>query len=233
MPTLTLKYNENVLGVYKTEKAETLTIGRHKDNDIVIVNLGASGHHAKIENLDDTFLLTDLDSTNGSFVNEEPIVTHRLKDGDVVTIAKHSLVFTDDEKESETGETESLMDKTMVLDTEKHRSMLAKGGATQPNGVQEKETAATLTFLTGHCGTLSLTKKLTRIGKGSDSDIAVKGFMVGKNAAVISTRPNGCYLSYVGGISKPKVNGSVVKQTVKLNRDDVITLGSSKIQFSC
>lgn len=222
---------EKVLGVYKFDKGKPLTIGRHKDNDIVIVNLGASGHHAKIEGLNDIFLLTDLDSTNGSFVNGKRIVSHRLTEGDVIAIAKHSLVFADDEEEFEADETESLMDKTMVLDTEQHRAMLAGGEDAQSGGVREKEKVATLTFLTGHHREITLTKRLSKIGKGPDADIVIRGFMVGKTAATISARPNGYFLSYVGGISKPKVNGAVVKQTVKLNEYDVIELASTKAEF--
>lgn len=231
MPTLTLKFMEKVLGVYKFDKGKPLTIGRHKDNDIVIVNLGASGHHAKIEGLNDIFLLTDLDSTNGSFVNGKRIVSHRLTEGDVIAIAKHSLVFADDEEEFEADETESLMDKTMVLDTEQHRAMLAQGEDARSSGAQQKKKAATLTFLTGHHREIALTKKLAKIGKDPDADIVIRGFWVGKTAATISARPNGYFLSYVGGISKPKVNGAVVKQTVKLNEYDVIELASTKAEF--
>lgn len=231
MPTLTLKFMEKVLGVYKFDEGKPLTIGRHKDNDIVIVNLAASGHHAKIEGLNDSFLLTDLDSTNGSFVNGKRIVSHRLTEGDVIAIAKHSLVFAADAAEFEADETESLMDKTMVLDTEQHRAMLAQGEDARSSGAQEKKKAATLTFLTGHHREIALTKKLAKIGKDPDADIVIRGFWVGKTAATISARPNGYFLSYVGGISKPKVNGAVVKQTVKLNEYDVIELASTKAEF--
>jgi len=55
--------------------------------------------------------------------------------------------------------------------------------------------------------------------------------MIGKTAATISKRPKGYYLSYVGGVAKPKVNDVAVKESVLLNEFDIIELGSVKMQF--
>ena len=54
---------------------------------------------------------------------------------------------------------------------------------------------------------------------------------MGKTAATISQRPNGYSLSYVEGMTKPKVNGQVVKESVMLNEFDNIEIGSLKMQF--
>ena len=59
----------------------------------MIENLAVSGHHAKIDSVGDGFVLIDLQSKNGSFVNEQMINSHWLKDGDVINIGKHSLIF--------------------------------------------------------------------------------------------------------------------------------------------
>lgn len=231
MPSLTLKFKENIIGTFSLAKGESLTIGRHRGNDIVIENLGASGHHAKIDSLDDSCLFTDLGSTNGSFVNKKLVSSHRLKRGDIITIAKHDLVFAYEEGESEPEDAASLLDKTMIMDTEQQREMLAKSDAAAPGGVKKRKSVAVLSFLAGNKGEVVLSKKLTKIGKASDSDIVVRGFTVGKTAATISKRPNGYYLSYVGGMSKPKVNKTAVTESVKLNEFDVIEIGSAKVQF--
>jgi pSer/pThr/pTyr-binding forkhead associated (FHA) protein len=69
MPSLTLKFKENVIGRFPVLKGKSLTIGRRKDNDVVIDNLAVSGHHAKVDAVGDAFVLVDLQSKNGSFVN--------------------------------------------------------------------------------------------------------------------------------------------------------------------
>ena len=50
-------------------------------------------------------------------------------------------------------------------------------------------------------------------------------------AATISKRPNGYSLAFVEGMTKPKVNGETVKDSVMLKEFDNIEFGSVKMQF--
>lgn len=231
MPTFTLKFKDNTIAEYPIDKGGSMTIGRREDNDVTIENLAVSGHHAKIDSVGDEFLLTDLQSKNGSFVNDQQITSHWLKHGDVITIGKHTLIFNHEEGAvaAEAG-TES-MDQTMVMDTEKYRSLLSRSAMQDTTRVLEKDPDALLSYLAGGEGEVELTKKLIKIGKDAASDIVVGGLMMGQTAATISRRPNGYFLSYVGGMSKPKVNETVVKESVKLKEFDIIDIGSLKMQF--
>jgi ABC-type multidrug transport system ATPase subunit len=63
------------------KKTKLVTIGRSPDNDVIFDHPLVSRYHAKIERVGDHFILLDLESTNGVFVNEQRI-THsaQLKD---------------------------------------------------------------------------------------------------------------------------------------------------------
>lgn len=237
MPILTLKFKKDSRKIreFHIEPGQSINIGRLDNNDVVIENLAVSGHHAKIDGVGDGFLLTDLKSKNGTFVNEQLVVSHWLKHGDVVTIGKHILVFhyAPGEAQPEESQQQS-MNETMVMDTGKYRSMLAKnaGAQGQPGAAKaDSEPMGILSFLSGGEGEIELSKKLTKIGKSSASDIVLSGLMVGQTAATISRRPNGYYLSYVGGMAKPKVNGETIKDSVGLKQFDIIEIGSAKMQF--
>ena len=136
MPTMLLKFKENTIETYTLEKGKSLTIGRRDDNKIVIENLAVSGHHAKIDSVGDGFVLTDLQSKNGSFVNEQMITSHWLKDGDVISIGKHSLVYQLSKGETQAEAPNGGMDKTMVMDTSKYRNMLSKNAPEMPDPVE-------------------------------------------------------------------------------------------------
>ena len=97
--------------------------------------------------------------------------------------------------------------------------------------IRKKEFIGVLSFLAGGDGEIEIKKKLMKIGKDTTCDIIVKGFTIGKTAATVSKRPKGYYLSYVGGMAKPKVNDVAIKESVLLNEFDIIELGSIKIQF--
>lgn len=124
MPTLTLKFKDNTLGAYPIEEGKSLTIGRKDSNDIPIENLAVSGHHAKVDKVGDGYLLTDLQSKNGSFVNKQLVASHWLKHGDTVVIGKHTILFTYTEDETRPDDAGGGMDQTMVMDTDKYRDML-------------------------------------------------------------------------------------------------------------
>lgn len=69
-------------------------LGRMPDNDLCFNNDSVSGHHAEIDHLPDgAFQIRDLDSTNGTRVNGQPIQSQVLNHGDVVELGEVRLHF--------------------------------------------------------------------------------------------------------------------------------------------
>jgi pSer/pThr/pTyr-binding forkhead associated (FHA) protein len=233
MPSLTLKFKKEIIRKFPLEKGSSITLGRRESNDVVIENLAVSGNHAKIDSIGDGFLFTDLQSKNGSFVNEQLVKSHYLNHGDVITIGKHSLEFRYADNEKKPSPANAGMDQTMIMDTEKHRKMLA---STMPAdlhpGLNNVGPIGMLSDLSGKTEDVILTKKMTKIGKDPSSDIVISGLLAGKNAATISRRPDGYYISYVGGMAKPKINDETIKGAKKLNEYDLLEIGSLKMQFT-
>ena len=258
MPNLTLKLKNEKIGDFPLQKGVSLTIGRRKKNNVIIQDMSVSGHHAKIDSVGDGFVLIDLQSKNGSFVNEQLINSHWLKNGDTINIGEHSLVFNYSERESVPAENTDELERTIVLDTNQYRSRMRKSNPTRsinnvagfwdkrrnhsrkknkqpsipmgPTNVK-KDLKGTLNFLAGGSGQINLTRKYMTIGKHPTSDIVVKGLFMGQTAVTISKMPDGFHLSYVGGLTKPRVNDKVVKQSITLQNEDIIAIGSIKLQF--
>jgi hypothetical protein len=68
----------------------TLQIGHSEDSDIVIAKDTISRYHARIECADLEFFLEDLNSTNGTFVNEKQLAykeKRKLKTNDIIRFA--------------------------------------------------------------------------------------------------------------------------------------------------
>jgi hypothetical protein len=68
-------------------------LGRGTDCDLRLVDPGVSRHHAEIRVEDDEVVLVDLGSTNGTFVNGQPVRRVPLTDGTRVTLGRTTLVF--------------------------------------------------------------------------------------------------------------------------------------------
>src|SRR6266498_4928190 len=72
---------------------ERTTIGRRADNDICLPNLAVSGEHAVVVTILADSFLEDLNSTNGTLVNGEPVAKHFLRDRDEIDIGRHKLIY--------------------------------------------------------------------------------------------------------------------------------------------
>jgi pSer/pThr/pTyr-binding forkhead associated (FHA) protein len=233
MAKLILTFNKQVIKEYPFTK-DSITMGRQEDNTIVIDNLAVSGYHAKIDRVGGEFILTDLQSTNGTFVNDQKVVSHRLSHSDNIVIGKHVILYIATEKgklEGEGTDKKLQMDKTMLLDTAKQRELLAKQKVA-PSSTKLPEEVGMISFIdSSGLGEIELTKKLTKIGKAETSEIKLSGLLMGATAATISRRPSGYAISFARGMSKLKVNGTVIKDSVFLKDFDTIEIGSHKFQF--
>ncbi len=69
------------------------TVGRHPDSDIFLDDVTVSRKHATFRREGDTFVVRDVGSLNGTYVNRERIDEARLHTGDEVQIGKFRLVF--------------------------------------------------------------------------------------------------------------------------------------------
>ena len=71
-----------------------ITVGRDADNTIVLEDVLVSRHHAVIQKVKDDFFVEDLDSTNGTFVNAQPVFPGkyvRLHQADIILIGRTEL----------------------------------------------------------------------------------------------------------------------------------------------
>jgi hypothetical protein len=71
------------------------TIGSEPDADIVLHDSAIAGKHASLRYKDQKFTITDLDSTNGTFLNDrpDPIAREELKDNDIIRMGEVTLKF--------------------------------------------------------------------------------------------------------------------------------------------
>ena len=70
-------------------------LGSDSGCDVVIADPTVSNKHASLRYKDGKFILTDLDSTNGTFLNEgtDPIAREEIKDNDMVRLGELKLKF--------------------------------------------------------------------------------------------------------------------------------------------
>jgi len=223
------------------EAADVIGIGRRPDNTICIDNMAVSGMHAKIEKKGDEYVLTDLNSRNGTFVNGKRVSQVTLKANDQITIGKHILVLKDRVAESkavatDTEEEEGRLGDTMLIDMAAQREAMGREDAEAAAVAKEAEPLGIMTVIpsSGRPVEVELRKKITVIGKGEEADIEIKGLFVGKRSAMISRRPQGYFITQIEGMTKTKLNGEPLKpdHLVRLSDGDNIEVGGVRMIFT-
>jgi hypothetical protein len=82
-----------------------VNIGRRLGNHIVIDDPRVSRSHAQVRAVRGRYVLFDLNSTGGTFVNGQRVSQHSLKPGDVISLAGYTIIYGEDSPSSSDGDT--------------------------------------------------------------------------------------------------------------------------------
>ncbi|WP_062464998.1 FhaA domain-containing protein [Demequina soli] len=74
---------------------EATTLGRGSESDIVVDDSGVSRRHVRLEVTDHGTILTDLGSTNGTFIEDQRVSEATLLDGNAITIGRTTIMYWD------------------------------------------------------------------------------------------------------------------------------------------
>jgi len=238
LPRLILRLDGRVLK--RCPLGPVVTIGRLPDNAIAIDNAAISGHHACVIHEGRDFVLEDLQSTNGTFVNERRVTRHMLQDGDVVTVGNHTLVFEAGGRDTvdETAPAERIVSNpgdTVFLDADKHQALLTM---LQETGAGM---AADVAVAAGRVGVLRvlegksdrpeyhLQAHTSFIGKAETSLVRLKGWFK-PSVAVVITRSGQSYTA-THMRSNTSINGEPLTGRCDLKEGDVLRVGGLTLEF--
>lgn len=194
-------------------EGECISIGRDGDCDLPLPDRSVSRRHARLVRVEEAYHLQDLGSTNGTFLNSQPINEQVLQHADMLRIGSFYLQYlvqgagSRRRPKRRAGEQPvAAVDATIPGESERievNRSRLCK--------------VARLRFFRGPKAGLSdkVDRTLYTIG------------MPGGEVAAISRRPQGFFLVHIGGDRYPKINNREMdgKGGVKLQEGDVLEVG--------
>jgi hypothetical protein len=234
MPKLVIRFDGVVIDQIVMRQGD-MSIGRRPGSDVLLDNLAVSGNHATIFTVGNDSFVQDLNSTNGTLVNNKRISKHHLANGDEIVIGKHSLSYVDENA----ARAPSDLAKTMIITPQKFEEMAASA-AENAQAVRDAEKPApapapasapvqagmrigSIFVLSGaNSGKrIDLVKSTTNLGRS------------GKMAGVIIRNGAGRYSLLPGGDgSTPILNGKPVPgRGEELKNGDIIEVAGSRMQF--
>ena len=256
MPKLILSMDGLVLKEIPLTKERT-TIGRKPHNDIQIDNLAISGEHAVITAILDDAFLEDRNSTNGTYVNGQPVKKCALQNNDVVELGKYRIKFVV-EQASASGPLTDFVDtaalKPVMADPEVAVSVpdvpatdTVVGAddamaAVDPEATQildragaARGTAPKATPAAADEAAAGMIQVLSGPNTGRELELKKSLTTLGKpgvQVAVITRRPHGYFITHVEGSTFPVVNGTPLgAQAHRLNDHDIIEIAGVKMEF--
>lgn len=94
MPYITIKNGPDKGKSFEIND-QPVTVGRDKSQTIQVLDQGVSRAHAEIFKLGELYIIRDLNSTNGTFVNRERIKEEVIKSSDEITVGSTQLILTE------------------------------------------------------------------------------------------------------------------------------------------
>ena len=257
MPKLVLLFEGRVLKETAVSLTAPVTIGRLPDNTIVIDNSAVSSRHVRVAREGPQFVVEDLGSTNGTFVNGEKITKRGLRHGDTILVGKHKLFF-DRMGEAEfdapdlAGADMPDFGGTVILDADQQQRLLAAAQARiqsravavaapapaaeapavpVPPPAPKKPVIGRLHVISGQTdlSEYRLDQSTCAIGKSKDALVRLHGWFKPRLAVEIARMGESYVATPVQG--KILVNGQRLQNRRGLVHGDVLEISGLELEF--
>ena len=219
--------NGNAREAIKLRRDATI-IGREK-GDVLIEDSECSSSHCQILNISGVYHIFDMNSTNGTFVNNERIVKARLNPGDVVTVGDTNFKF-ELEDESKVRHISTIFKKKSQSDVQ---STLVDSliDSEMGNSTKQPTIEMSVAYYDGRSEHFSLPQKVIYIGRASsfgdfdaDPEISRKHLMIKLNDA------NEIFVEDQGSTNGSFINGTKIRGIHQVSKTDVIKVGLTKLR---
>lgn len=194
---------------------KSLTIGRRDDNGLVLDLPTISLLHARIDEENDSWLLTDLGSSNGVTVNGDRVKRRKLRVGDEVEIGPYTLCFTartDAVDKISTNPIKQPAEKSQGAEAEFELEVLCDGS----DDVEK---------------TITIDNRIT-IGRGSGCDLILKGDLtVSEQHLSIEKIPQGWVVKNLNRSFVTWLNKIPIRDQAPIQIGDIINVGNTRLRF--
>jgi pSer/pThr/pTyr-binding forkhead associated (FHA) protein len=224
-------HNDEPVKSYELTEA-VITIGRLPENTISIANMGISRRHARIErDINRNYILTDLNSLNGTIVNDQKVKRATLNQGDRITIGKYTVII-DEILSDHPGDSTGVENgKSTASASEQQPEPVPQN---QPDDAQSPKTdenkGGPVLIDTAQHTVYPIVKRVMSIGNSESDDIFISGFRIGDMHAIIEMRDDGIWITGSKKTSRFKVNGKTT-HSHRLKHKDRLDIGNSAFAF--
>jgi len=199
---------------------ERTTIGRRPNNDIVLDNRAISGEHAVVIRSQNDHILEDLNSTNGTFVNGQPVKKHFLQNNDVIDLVNYRIQYVRKRGSAALEDTSTLISPTLKPGSGQSAETDMAGSASAAPAEPQRRAVLRIQNGANAGRELTLEKETTTLGRA------------GVQLAALIRRPDGYFIRHVEGERQTLLNDQPLgAETHALASGDMIDMSGIRIEF--
>ena len=250
MAKLSLKFGDRMLKEVVLSSG-IVTVGRLPDNLLCLDNPAVSGHHARIYWENERYFVEDNNSTNGTYLNGQPIRKAELHHGDVIAVGKHSIEFTSQAAQERQGvgvdrsahwqkrlDEKPLLklDPTAHMNKDQVEELIAshRGATEKILGLPSpRQRTGVLKVTQGKADApqFSLSGRLNMIGKSPMASIRLRGWFAPDTAGVVDRRGDAYFIAPAEHGGAIRVNGEAISEPTELHEGDTIEVADLTMTF--
>jgi pSer/pThr/pTyr-binding forkhead associated (FHA) protein len=233
MADWTIMLHDTIIKTFPLREGQTVTIGRGQECDISIDNTAISRQHISLSLQNGAYFLSDLGSTNGSFVNGKKIETNELlAETDTITFGKFTLT------PARAAESTSKVSASVAADMmgRDEETVFVSGKKQAPPAPQAKAKTAgpRITVVRGNASPRELSlagNSSLKIGKDPSCDLVIGGWFVAPAQAYIIKRESAYLLIPQKSWAGTFVNDVKIGSEHTLRPGDIITIRGTMLRF--
>ena len=222
-------HNEEPVKTYEIDEP-IITIGRLPENTISIANMGVSRRHVRIDrDVNRNYILSDLGSLNGTFVNNKKVKKVPLSAGDKITIGKYTIeieqILSDEPAVAVAPQAPAQQD-AVSPPAPAQAPAPPQQPLPQPEVQAQGKPATPVLIDTSKHTVYPIEKRVMSLGASESDDIFISGFGIGDTHLLLENRDGSIWLSSSKRSRKFKVNGKKCLNH-KLKHKDRLEIGGS------
>jgi len=225
-----ISLNDKVIKSFTIKEGWKLTIGRGADADVIVDNTAISREHTSLELKDGLYILSDLGSLNGTFVNGKKIKgAEYITQDDNIKLGKFKLSVSkgpEQELTSSYGAHPDTDDKTIIVSSKHLAGMAADSDVKKPE--------YQLILIEGNAAPMKISlkgKSSIKIGKAPSCDLVLSGLFIADAQLYIVQHKDKYKIIPQRSWAKTFLNGTKIKHEQILKKGDIIRIRSIKIRF--
>lgn len=213
-------------------RRDATIFGREK-GDIIVRDHEVSSSHCQIQNISDVYHIFDMNSTNGTFVNNERVIKSKLVPGDVITIGQTSFRFHLEDESSIRHISTIFRSKDKKPDQSSRPSLVDTLIESELRSTQPHKILLNIRYHDGSTDEIELNQRVVFIGRATSFGKFEQDPEISRKHLLIKVNDTGeVFIEDQGSTNGSFLNGKKISGMHMVRPQDEIRVGVSQLRIA-